>query len=98
MAKDIHIQLEDYENILINVEYLINRCYVCFRCNLSRKVDHLKSPYSNHPPSPIYTTTSKTIKVSMTEKFHREKISFIGRIFIQSPNEAKKEVKNKWKK
>jgi hypothetical protein len=28
MVKDIHIQLEDYENIPINVEYLINRRYV----------------------------------------------------------------------
>ncbi|HYZ60385.1 MAG TPA: hypothetical protein VE544_12065, partial [Nitrososphaeraceae archaeon] len=74
MIKDINVHLEDYENILTNVEYLINRCYVCFRCNLSRKVDPVKSPYRDRPPSAIYSTKTKTPKVSMTEKFHREKI------------------------
>ncbi len=83
-VKDIHVHLEDYENILTNVEYLINRRYVCFRCNLSRKVDPVKSRYRDRSPSAIYSTKTKTPKVSMTEKFHREKISFVDRSFIQN--------------
>jgi hypothetical protein len=65
---------------------------------LSRKVDPVKSPYRERPPSAIYSTKTKTPKVSMTEKFHREKISFVDRSFIQNPYEAKKEVKSRWKK
>ena len=90
MIKDINVHLEDYENILTNVEYLINRCYVCFRWNLSRKVDPVKSPYRDRPPSAIYSTKTKTPKVSMTEKFHREKISFVDRSFIQNHMEQRK--------
>jgi hypothetical protein len=85
MVKDTYVHLEDYENILINVEYLINRRYVCFTCYLSRKVHPVKSPYTDHSPSAIYSTKAKTLEVSMTEK-----ISFIGKIFIHSPHEAKR--------
>jgi hypothetical protein len=69
MVKDIHVHSEDYENILINVEYLINRRYVCFTCYLSRKVHPVKGPYTDYSPSAIYSTKAKTLEVSMTEKF-----------------------------
>jgi hypothetical protein len=86
----------------INGEYLINRCYVCFRCNLNEGIDQLTSPYENLPASLIYHTKQKTFEASMTEKFHTQKISLIGCIFIQSAYEAEEEkkerVKNRWKK
>jgi hypothetical protein len=31
----------------INGEYLINTCYVCFRCNFNEGIDQLTSPYEN---------------------------------------------------
>jgi hypothetical protein len=69
-----------------------------FQSNLSGKVDAAEGPYRGHLPSAIYSTKAKTLEVSMTEKFHRQKISFMDRNFIQSPYKAKKEVKNRWKK
>ena len=52
---------------------------MCFRCNLNGKVEHLKSPYKDHPQSAIYSIKEKTFEVSMTERFHTQKISVIGR-------------------
>jgi hypothetical protein len=74
----------------INVEYLINRGYVFFRCNLRRRLDPTASPYRDQPPSAIYSTKVKTLEVSMTKKFHRQKISFIDSSFLQSPYEAER--------
>jgi hypothetical protein len=85
----------------INCEYLINTCYVWFRCNFNEGIDQLTSPYENLPSSLIYRTKQKTFEGSMTEKFHIQKISLIGCIFIQSTYDAeeeKKRVKNRWKK
>jgi hypothetical protein len=82
--------LEDYENISINVEYLINRRYVSFRSDLRRRADPIKGRYRGQPPSAIYSTKAKTLEVSMTEKFHRQKISFVESSFLQSPCQAKR--------
>jgi hypothetical protein len=74
---------------------------VCFRCNLNEGIDQLTSPYENLSASLIYYTKQKTFEASMTEKFHTQKISLIGFIFIQSAYEAEEEkerVKNRWKK
>ncbi len=82
----------------MNGEYLINRRYVCFRCNLNERIDRLESSYENLQPSVIYGTREKKIELSMTEKIHTQKVSLIGRIFKQSPYDAKEELKNRWKK
>ena len=75
-----------------------------FQCNLNERIDQLKSSYKKQPPSVIWSTKQKkTFEVSMTEKFHTQKISLIDCIFIQSAYEAEEEeeeeeVKNRWKK
>jgi hypothetical protein len=89
-GKDVHIELEEHENILINVQYLINRRYVRLRCNLRRKDEPIKGRYRDQPPSAIYSTKAKTLEILMAEKFHRQKISFVDSSFIQSPYEAKR--------
>jgi hypothetical protein len=61
-----------------------------FRCNLRRRVDPIKGPYRDQPPSAIYSTKAKTLKVFMTEKFPRQKIPFVDSSFLQSPYEAKR--------
>jgi hypothetical protein len=69
----------------MNGKYLINRRYVCFRCNLNERIDQLKSSYKKQPSSLIFSTKQKTFEVPMmTEKFHTQKISLIGCIFMQS--------------
>jgi nitrogenase subunit NifH len=86
----------------MNGKYLINRRYVCFKCNLNEEIDQLKSSYKKQLSSLISNTKQKTFEASMTEKFHTQKISLTGCIFIQSVHEAEEEkkerVKNRWKK
>jgi hypothetical protein len=68
---------------------------------LNEGIDQLTTRYENLSASLIYYTKQKTLEASMTEKFHTQKISLIGCIFIQSANEVKEEkerVKNRWKK
>ncbi len=63
----------------MNGEYLINRRYVCFRCNLNEKVEQSESPHKKKLSSLICSTKEKkTFKVLMTEKYHTQKISLIG--------------------
>ncbi|HZB98634.1 MAG TPA: hypothetical protein VE226_01390 [Nitrososphaeraceae archaeon] len=57
---------------------------------MRRRVDPIKSPYGDQPPSAIYSTRAKTLEVLMAEEFHRQKISFVDSCFIQSPYEAKR--------
>jgi hypothetical protein len=57
---------------------------------LRGRVDPIKSPYRDQPPSAIYSTRAKTLEVLMAEKFHRQKISFVEGSFLQSPYEAKR--------
>jgi hypothetical protein len=55
-----------------------------------RRVDPIKGPYRDQPPSAIYSTRAKTLEVLMAEKFYRQKISFVDSSFIESPYEAKR--------
>jgi hypothetical protein len=66
--------------------------------NLCERIDRLRDSYQNQPASAIYGTKEKTFELSMTEKFHAQKISLINGMFIQRPYEAEEEVKNRWKK
>jgi hypothetical protein len=63
---------------------------MCFSFDLSRRLDPIKGPYRDQPPSAIYSTKAKSLEVSMTEKFHRQKISFVESSSLQSPFEAKR--------
>jgi hypothetical protein len=63
---------------------------VCVRCSLNQKIHRLKSSYANQPSLVIDGIRGKTLELSMTEKFHTQKIPFIGGTFIRSLYESKR--------
>jgi hypothetical protein len=63
---------------------------MCFSSDLNRRLDPIKGPYRDQPPSAIYSTKAKTLEVSMTEKFHIQKISFVKSSSLQSTYEVKR--------
>jgi hypothetical protein len=62
---------------------------------LNETIDQLKISYRKQQSLVICITKQKqkTFEVSMIEKFHTQKISLIGGIFIRSPYEQKERVK-----